>query len=363
MKYRASTLMAFSAVLSFSGLLPSDLCRGDELTRDASTSRIEVLNSSISFRRRPQPSRNHTDPGTLSAQFISGLCELSARIGCDRLDLLAVMMKESSLRADAYNPSSNASGLIQFLPSTLANLGWTGTPEEFREIGAEDQLPWIEAFLLPSSKFGLDSAGKLYQAVFMPNSLRQASSDDMALIDVRGINSDRYDRNRGLDIDGDGRITVGELQQAVEACKKTPEWRLISNRVQSVRNAGQSNGPDKRRNRDSVDYISGTQPPVTSGSIRRQRWASSIPVDRATERDVEEIAPISRTDGFNLRSIRGVADALSTLGYSVVRAFPDNAIRTFQRREGLPADGVVGQKTRARISERLEAVGQSARNI
>ena len=69
----------------------------------------------------------------LTDAFFDDIIDLCGRLRIDAMDLLGVMMAESNVKANAKNPTSNASGLIQFLPSTLAHLGWTGTPESFRQ--------------------------------------------------------------------------------------------------------------------------------------------------------------------------------------------------------------------------------------
>ena len=174
-------------------------------------------------------SRAYTTDG-LPDSFFREVGEVSRRIGCRSRDLLAVMMRESGLRADARNRVGNAVGLIQFLPGTLARLGWLETPEEFRALNADEQLPWIEKFLRPSSRYNLNSAGRIYQAIFMPASLRTVTDNDTTLID-RYRDAERYQRNRGMDIDGDGRITVGDLQQTLDRMSLSASWRAIEDRL------------------------------------------------------------------------------------------------------------------------------------
>ena len=152
--------------------------------------------------------------GDLSDQFFQDIIAVCGRLRMDAMDLLGVMMAESNVRADAQNPRSNASGLIQFLPKTLVGLGWTGTPESFRRLTADDQLPYVEAYFQPYAHFVLDSAARVYQVVFLPSSLSLGSSMDTVIAEKNGLNAGVYDRNRGMDTNLDGVITVGELQQA-----------------------------------------------------------------------------------------------------------------------------------------------------
>src|SRR5437763_3664259 len=99
----------------------------------------------------------------LSDQFFSDILDVADRLQLDALDLLGVMSAESNVKANAHNADSDASGLIQFLPSTLRNLGWTGTTQQFRQLSADDQLPYVENYFQPYAHFGLNSAARVYQ--------------------------------------------------------------------------------------------------------------------------------------------------------------------------------------------------------
>ena len=150
------------------------------------------------------------------------------------------MMRESRVDPQARNPNSGAVGLIQFLPSTLARLGWAGTPDDFRALSAEEQLPWVKKFLLPSTRYGLGDAARVYQAIFMPASLRLGAGPQTALIDSKGVYADRYQPNRPLDIDGDGRITICE---AAPGHREVPQRRsMAGDRAEVSRHAGRPGG-------------------------------------------------------------------------------------------------------------------------
>ena len=244
----------------------------------------------------------------LSDQFFDDIIDLASRLQLDARDLLGVMMAESSVKANAQNASSNASGLIQFLPSTLQRVGWTGTPQDFRRLSADEQLPYVERYFEPYVHFGLDSAARVYQVVFLPTSLQLGSSMDTVIVDQNGINSAAYNGNRGLDTDSDGAITVGELQQAIERHLTSARWQEIASRL-----AGASGGG------------------IGAGD-----------------------AGGSGGDGaINLRTQAGVSDALESLGFGRQEFSFAAAVRAFQQREGLAADGVVGPKTRSALATAL----------
>jgi hypothetical protein len=245
----------------------------------------------------------------LSDQFFEDIIDLCARLQCDPLDMLSVMMAESAVKAAARNPISNASGLIQFLPSTLTHLGWTRTPEEFRRLNADQQLRYVEAYFQPYVHYGLDSAARVYQVVFLPSSLPLGSGFSTVIARKGGLNSAVYDRNRGLDSDFNGAITVGELQSAIERHYNAPRWQEIAERL---------------------DQIGGGRP----GS----NWNGSA----------------GDPDAIDLRTPEGVFDALEALGFERRHYSYVAAVRAFQKRSGLAADGIVGPRTRKALTTALD---------
>jgi Putative peptidoglycan binding domain len=241
----------------------------------------------------------------LSDSFFEDLIDLCGRLQCDALDLLGVMMAESNVTAAARNATSNASGLIQFLPSTLAHLGWTGTPDAFRKLSADQQLRYVEAYFQPYVHFGLNSAARVYQVVFLPSSLSLGSSFSTVIAKKGGLNSAIYDRNRGLDTDFNGTITVGELQKAIERHYNAARWQEIAERLDETGGSGQggSAGDD--------------------GAI-------------------------------DLRTQDGVFDALEALGFDRGHYTYAAAVRAFQKRSGLSADGIAGPRTRQALTSALD---------
>jgi hypothetical protein len=82
-------------------------------------------------------------------------------------------MSESGVNPWAQNPHGKATGLIQFMPKTLVGMGWTAGPDAFKVLTAEAQMPYVHRYLAPWKKYGLGSAGRLYQATFRPGTLLQ----------------------------------------------------------------------------------------------------------------------------------------------------------------------------------------------
>ena len=250
----------------------------------------------------------------LSDRFFSGILDVAGRLQLDALDLLGVMMAESNVKASAHNANSDASGLIQFLPSTLRKLGWTGSMQQFRRLTAEDQLPYVERYFQPFAHLNLNTAARVYQVVFLPSSLSLGSSMDTVIVQQGGVNSGAYAGNKGLDTDQDGAITVGELQQAIERHQTSARWREIADRLNAAGSGG--GGGD----------IGGGGSGGDGGSI-------------------------------DLGTQSGIFDALEALGFDRQSFTFTAAVKAFQQQNGLDPDGAVGPHTRSALEAALTDSG------
>lgn len=148
-------------------------------------------------------------PGSenVSAAFKSKLVDISKRLGVNPNYLMAVMSFESKLNPKAVNPLSNATGLIQFLPSTAKGLGTSVSA--LKGMSAERQLDFVEKYLTPY-KGRMNSIEDAYMAVFYPAAI--GKSNNSALFS-RGTTA--YSQNSGLDINKDGVVTKGEAASIV----------------------------------------------------------------------------------------------------------------------------------------------------
>ena len=241
----------------------------------------------------------------LSDGFFDGLRGVCSNLRCEPVDLLSVMMSESQVRATAHNPNGDASSLIQFMPQTLANLGWTQGHAAFRQLTAEQQLPFVEKYFASHVAQGLSSAARLYQATFLPATLNMGSSPDTVIAATGGINGFAVPANPAFDINHDGRITVGELQAAIDRNARGARWDEI------------------------VARLNGT------------------PVDTT----------------IDLKTVAGVQAALTALGFDpggvdgVSGPRTRAAILAFQQGAELAADGIVGPMTRAALGRALDGAG------
>lgn len=184
----------------------------------------------------------------LSAAFFAKGVALCSRHGWNFLHLLAVMLSESGVHADAVNhgnPTAGAVGLIQFMPNICAGLLGLDPKAEAQTararvlaMNAEAQLDLVEKFFAPYERFGLDSPARFYQATFLPATLGRGSSFDTVVTGSRPGDpfGFAYRPNIGFDIqlDEEGRIvkgddgqpvrkgfiTVGDLEQRIEIAER-----------------------------------------------------------------------------------------------------------------------------------------------
>lgn len=108
----------------------------------------------------------------LSPEFYRKLIQISSELGFKPEDLLAVMYSESGINPSAFNPTSKAVGLVQFMPSTLKNLKYEGSPEDFKNLAAEQQLDYVKKLIEYIKSVGpLISAAHYYVGIFFPVAL------------------------------------------------------------------------------------------------------------------------------------------------------------------------------------------------
>lgn len=82
--------------------------------------------------------------------------------------LMIVMNNESGLSASIKNPTSSASGLIQFMEATAKNLGTT--TEKLRAMSNVEQLDYVKKYFAPYAN-RINDVTDTYLAVFFPLAL------------------------------------------------------------------------------------------------------------------------------------------------------------------------------------------------
>lgn len=143
----------------------------------------------------------------MTPAFLRGLVDLAERNGWDPSGIALVIAEESGFNPAAKNPNGSASGLIQFIESTAKSLGTTTAA--IRQMSAVEQLPLVEKFFQMS--MGKKIPERIEDYILAPlGRPDMIGRPDETVIYTKG--SPEYDANAGLDRDGDGTITVGDMR-------------------------------------------------------------------------------------------------------------------------------------------------------
>ena len=153
----------------------------------------------------------------INQDFINKVIDVSKKLGCEPRHLLAVIKLESGFNPAAVNKQTNATGLIQFLPSTAKSLGTT--VQLLSTMSAVDQMDYVFKYLDPFKPF--KNLIDLYLAILLP--VARYSKDDV-FIEKEGKLSFAYEPNKGLDYNKDGKIDKQDLEDFFAYVMKGPLW-------------------------------------------------------------------------------------------------------------------------------------------
>lgn len=145
----------------------------------------------------------------LGAGFSAKVEEVAKNINCDPNDLLALMYSESGLNPKTTASSTGAVGLIQFMPSTANDLGYTTS--EIKNMTPVEQLDLVEKYFKKTDyymKGEKKSAADLYSICFLPGRA------DREVLTTKG--ESYYSYNSGLDLNKDGQITKSDLNNRLD---------------------------------------------------------------------------------------------------------------------------------------------------
>lgn len=174
-----------------------------------------AANGAPAGNNRLSPEGLNPVPGSdrVSREFKAKVIEIAGRLQIDPNHLMAIMSFESGLDHTIVNPRSNATGLIQFLPSTARNLGTT--VEALKQMTPERQLDFVEQYFAPY-KGRLDSVEDTYMAVLWPRGI--GKDRDYVLFSQNDPDPNirqAYAGNSGLDANRDGSVTKAEAAAPV----------------------------------------------------------------------------------------------------------------------------------------------------
>lgn len=145
------------------------------------------------------------------SEFERLIRDTASRLSVRADDLMFVMMRESGLNPQARNPGSTASGLIQFMSTTAADLGTT--IDAIRCMSASQQVEWVEKYY----KMQIRSTGKqprtaldLYLLTLYPIAVGQPDAYVLFYLGSKNHTANRAINTRG-------NITVGDVRRWVNA--------------------------------------------------------------------------------------------------------------------------------------------------
>jgi peptidoglycan hydrolase-like protein with peptidoglycan-binding domain len=155
----------------------------------------------------------------------------------DVTPLAAVILAESKGYSAAVNPDTLATGLIQFMPKTVASLLGISVPktkEERKEISDmvaamsyKEQIDLMEQYLqnikLSYPKADFNQPNDVALAVFYPAALSYPSGTAIGSTKGTAEQQRVYKLNKALDTNGDGQITKEEYGQKIQ--KSINYWK------------------------------------------------------------------------------------------------------------------------------------------
>lgn len=179
--------------------------------------------------------KNTSAPWSEDAGFLAKIRTVCAGLGFEPIDLIAVMMVETGGTLDPAikNPKGSATGLIQFLESTICTLSGgqvdrNGRIIKYGSVRTSDlammrrveQMDWVDKYFRsngwPKAAVPKASISNIYMTVFLP---KFSSYPGDTVIARRG---DRYyNANTGFDPNGLGYITPNMV--AATAIVKRPQ--------------------------------------------------------------------------------------------------------------------------------------------
>lgn len=158
--------------------------------------------------------------------FLDKVKSISKKLLIEPDWLMAVMWKESKLNPQAVNTTTNATGLIQFMPSTAQGLGTSTTA--LKNMSNIEQLDYVYKYYRPYVT-KLNSYPDLYLATFFPKAL--GKSDDYVMQTSSLSASTIARQNPAIDINKDGKITVAEFKQYCYSQFDTATQNILKKKV------------------------------------------------------------------------------------------------------------------------------------
>lgn len=158
----------------------------------------------------------------LSQADLRAIVSVADSLGIDADWLLAVEKFESGFNPKAVNPSSGATGAIQFMPSTAAKLGTSTTA--LKNMSLAEQQTYVYQYLLPY-KGRMKSLEDTYLAIFFPSAMGQADSYIVGSKEGSDFQQAVYRQNSAFDKLGTGAIRRENIVSTIRAVYNSGKGR------------------------------------------------------------------------------------------------------------------------------------------
>lgn len=156
----------------------------------------------------------------VSKKFKDRVIQMASNLGTRADYLMAIMAFETGgsfdpAQKNRANPEHGPVGLIQFTSVAARALGTT--KQDLVKLSAEEQLEYVEQYLMKSKHLGLSKLEDVYAAVHWPAATGR--SLDYVLYaekkEKKKGEPDFYAANKGFDTDHDGKVTLREAAAKV----------------------------------------------------------------------------------------------------------------------------------------------------
>jgi peptidoglycan hydrolase-like protein with peptidoglycan-binding domain len=299
-------------------------------------------------------------PGSqkVSQAFKDKVIKIASDLRTNPNFLMAVMSFESG---GSFSPSiknmagSGAVGLIQFMPKTAQSLGTTTA--ELSAMSAEDQLDFVAKYLAPF-KGKLNTIEDAYMSVLLPTAVGKGST--FVLFKKP---SKAYQQNSGLDINGDGLITVADASDRVRRLLGTAHTGTGEMLSRGARGAEVEKLQDELID---LGYLrleqkvtgSGIFGPQTEMALKHFQQDNHLDpngtYDRPTQEAIRQLNEGVKR-GVTGNVVRGMQDRLvsvglmtlgqATSGPGIFGPQTEAALIAFQRQHGFSPTGVLSDET------------------
>jgi len=153
--------------------------------------------------------------------------------------LIASAFPNSAI-AGAHNPNGDAAGLCQMMPGTLKAVGFVEGWQRFIALTAGDQLPWMNRYYRAYTG-RMASPALAYLATFLPAYLTPGylpKGEELGPETVIAARGGRlgwaYSANAVFDENGDGRIQLYELGDAIARNTVGDRWDEIAAKLATI---------------------------------------------------------------------------------------------------------------------------------